>query len=512
MLHRLQALRHRPTLLLMAPLGLYFAALNPYFIPDVYDNVTYFFSARSIADHGEFSFQGEPVRRWPPVFPCLLAILQWVGLRSLIFSKLLVIASVGISLALMHKLWVAEQRPRPILVCTLTACLPWSLLTGSTLLSEWPCMALSFGFLLVVRRLNGGGHPWRDALLAGVLLGLSGLTRWVAVLLGVTLVAQIVQKLIARRGLKSIGPELLAGTLGAALIGAWLVLHVQAANRIPGFDAGMGQDVIDVVGPVEGQRVAWYYEMPTAVRASDRLTNLLFFQSKPLSYLDLDGHTIGLLAMLPVLLMLLGVAARVRHRRIVPSDFYALATLGLFSYFALHQMRYFVPIAPFLIHYLGAGVNALGELLASRRVEQYAVKTVKVGLGAWYVWLVALSCVLLVTGNARTFSGLSPLASPSPEAFYRGHWRDLYLVSQEVAADPSLAPVSVLGHPGAVRYVLAFSGQPSRHYPPMGDEGSLLHVDPAPLPAEVSQRLGLTQVAHSGVMTLYRITNRTPLK
>jgi hypothetical protein len=79
-----------------------------------------------------------------------------------------------------------------------------------------------------------------------------------------------------------------------------------------------------------------------------------------------------------------------------------------------------------------------------------------------------------------------------------------------VAKDSTLAPVSVLGHPGAVRYVLAFSDRPARHYPPRGDEGSLLRVHPAPLPEELAERLGLREVSSSGDLTLYRITRRAP--
>ena len=53
--------------LLLAVLALYAAALNPYFLPETYDNIVYYFGAKALSEGAGFTFQGTPIERWPPL-------------------------------------------------------------------------------------------------------------------------------------------------------------------------------------------------------------------------------------------------------------------------------------------------------------------------------------------------------------------------------------------------------------------------------------------------------------
>jgi hypothetical protein len=497
----------RRALLLSAPLALYLAALNPYFLPGVFDNVTYYFSAQSIATQGLFEFQGEPVRRWPPLFPLMLAALQRLGLEQVWVGKLFVVACAALSAWLLCGQFERERRPAPLLHAAAWLCLPWSLLVGADLLAEWPCIALSLLFLRVLPRLSGERHTLRWALCAGALLGAAGLTRWLAVLLAASLLFQAAGKLRARRALSGVLPELLAGLVGGALVLGWVVFALGSFSHIP-FVADTYAAVTDVVYPTERAAERWFYAMPAPMRAAELATNLLFFHTRPFEAFGLLSPSAHLVVLLPAGLMLLGLGVRARRRELSPSDAFVVATVLLLSWKALAQLRYWVPLAPFLMHYALLGLETVVTQIARRPVQLLGARAMQLALAVWLAWLVTVDGMLLVNGNGRTYGGLTLLSSPSAERFYRGYWRDLYTVAQSVRLHPELAPVAVLGHPGAVRYVLAFSGRAAQVYPGRAAPGSVLLVRPAPLPSELRQRGAATPESESGSLTLYRTAPR----
>ena len=69
---------------------------------------------------------------------------------------------------------------------------------------------------------------------------------------------------------------------------------------------------------------------------------------------------------------------------------------------------------------------------------------------------------LIMHGNGKTYGGLSPLASPTAEVYYRGYWHDLYVTSHRLKIDPEKGSVSLVGFQDG-KYVYHFS---KRHIEP----------------------------------------------
>lgn len=420
-------------LTLLASCALYGLALNPYLLPDTYDNVMYLVGARSIAEHGAFTFGGFRIADWPPGLSTLLAIPIALGFDGVVAAKLVILGTVILSLWASIHLLAQESRPHARLVTLAVAMLATAFLLGIRVMSEWPFTACSLGLLLVLHRMGASPHRWRWAVLGGLLLGAATLTRFVGVTLGAAVVAQ---GLLAGRGLPLSGrvraalPAVLVGALGGAMTIAWR-LSVAA-------DTSAGLSWV------------FYSARQTTFMPSDffgltaALGDLLFRASRIAAVLDLPRAFPALIGLVAGSVMVLGAVIRIRARGVQLSDCYVLATLVVLLGLEWKHGRYLLPIAPFLLSDLLLGGRAV--LYRALPAHPRVCDRLAIVAGAVWVLLSATSNgLLLVRGNGHTHGSLIALLSPTPESFYLGDWRDLSVACAVVRSSGDPRSVLVVG-------------------------------------------------------------------
>ncbi|MBI2951963.1 hypothetical protein HYY27_07710, partial [bacterium] len=185
---------------MLAPLLLYGVALNPYFLPSQYDDILYYYGAKSLAENGSYQFNGLYITDWPPALPALLATLFLLGLESVWVAKSLILLFAGLGLLLTYRLFEREGRPHPLIVGLLFALLPSSFTMGTRIMAEWPYIAISLLFFILLDLLNGRRRSIPFAVLTGAVLGLASLTRWAGVFLGAAVLSQAFARIRRRRG------------------------------------------------------------------------------------------------------------------------------------------------------------------------------------------------------------------------------------------------------------------------------------------------------------------------
>lgn len=479
-------------LFLSLPLLLYGAAVNPYFPPGTYDDIVFYYGARSLVESGSFQFAGKYIVDWAPGLSVLLAIPMWLGFGSVWAAKLCILLCVGTGLFLTFRYLQGEDRPRPLLTCALFALLPTGFMMGTRLVTEWPFIALSFLFLGLLQALGGQRRGLPLAVLAGLVLGAASLTRWIGVLLGAAVLSQALSRMRAERarGFRSILPEFIAAAVGAAAFCLW---KLKLAWQI---DSG-------TAAPSTYYPGYWYLEIFTGSDFASLPSRVgdLFFQLSSLSrYLGTDGSAMRLAVwVVPGLLTVWGAVCLFRRRGLRPGDWYALATLVLFALLKHNpQVRYLLPIAPFLLSYFLAGLDgAFGALGNLRGRAGLAV------LVTWAMALVALDGYLLFRGNVTgSHAGLCMLASPDADSFYKGQWRDLYRAGQFIAEAGSAGAVAVTGQQD--KYLLAFSGHNSTVFPPERGVDFVVELAADRLPDSTRQSLGLRETSRFGSVVVYR--------
>ncbi len=492
-------MKERERFLLFLPLLLYGAALNPYFPPGTYDDIVFYYGARSLAEGGGFQFAGKYVVDWAPGLSALLAVPMALGFGSIWAAKLCILLCVGAGLLLAFRYLKAEGRPRPLITCTLFALLPTGFMMGTKIMTEWPFIALSFLFLGLLRSLDGERRGLLLAALAGLALGAASLTRWVGVMLGVAVLAQALSRIRAKDfpGFRSVLPEFTVAAVGAALFCLWKLKLV--------YQVGSG-----AAEPSTYYRGYWYLELFTgsAFSALPLRIGDLFFQVSSLGrYFGTDGPAMrGAVWGVCGPLTLWGAARQFRGRGVLPGDWYALATLTLFALLKQNpQVRYLLPVAPFLLSYFLSGLDA--ALAAPGRLSpRWRAGLAGAALAAWTVALVALDGHLLFRGNVTgSHAGLCVLASPNADAFYKGTWKDMYRAGRFIAEAGSSEAVSVTGQQD--KYMLAFSGRSATDFPPKGGVDFVVEIAPDRLPESARQGMGLREVGRFGTVVVYRSTS-----
>jgi hypothetical protein len=471
-------------------LAVYLLAINPWFLPEQYDDIVYFFGAREIAAQGAWSFDGARIADWGPGLPLVLALPMVLGVQSVVAAKAIVAIFVALALVLCHRLLTREGRPYPLLATTISGLAPAALLAGSRVMADWPFTAISFAFLLMLGDLAGRRRSLGFAVLAGLVFGYSVITRFVGVLLGVAIAAQALQQWRNVRRLKGVLPEVIAGAIGCgAFVGwrlktTWEVAHGLAAQR---YNQGVGVfSHLDPAGLLVG------------------LSNVLFHTERLASAAGLAGAATTFVAAAISVPILVGLADRYRSRRLSPADWYALATLGVFLTYEVKQSRYLLPVTPFIVSWFLGGIRAVGRA-ARLQAMAWTAWAARIGLAAWILLLLSLDGYLLIRGNGRTHHGLSFLASPTAEVFYRGYWRDLWDASQAVRRGGAGATSALLGS-GDRKYVFAFSGRRCLDWPAKERVDFVLAVDPT-RPSDTDRAaLGLAEERRYGSVTVFRAT------
>ncbi len=427
---------------------LYAAALNPYYLPDTYDNVLYHGAARSITAGEGHRFGGEVVTDWPPLFPALLAVPDVVGLHGVLAAKAAVLVLALAGLALAWRLARAEDRPWPALTVAGLALAPTGFQMGTRIMAEWPYVAASFAFLLALRRACER-RDLSSVVAAGLLLGAAGLTRYTGVFLVAAVGWEAVRALRERPSgtpaWRRVLPVLGVGGVGLALWLAWAFLLAGAA-RDPG-DA--------VMEPQNLAASTYGHFHPFAVLHA--AANLFFCTQSVLGRLGVAGLAVTAVA---TLLGVWGLAVRVRRQAFRASDLYALTLLAFVAFYERGEVpsltRYLLPVGLFHLSWAFEGVRDL-----ARRLPPLVPSPARLGRVVAATWLSALLAVdvgLLTVGKpGGPHGGLSVLASPTPESFYRGAWLDLYRACSFIREQPEPGPVS--GLPDSTRYLAAWTGR-----------------------------------------------------
>lgn len=440
----------RRLLLLALPATLFLLALNPWFSPEQHDDVTYFFSAKSLAEHGSFALDGIPVTDWPPVFPAILAAARLLAGGSTLVAKLVVLAFVCGGVFVIRRVAANQHFAHPTLIAVITCLLPISLICGANVLSEWPFLTLSMLFLLSLQRLEHSRTLlWISS--TGILLAAASLTRFSGVLLGAAIIAQAIKRIRAERSLRSISPELFVACIGAA---PWLLwkLHCQliiargdappGAYDQPGYylDRFTNFDITGLFATIESTLLS-------ATRASSQFT---------------DHHLVSIaIVSLLAIAMVVGAILHFRSYGIAPADWYVFANLALLVGDLMKPERYFLPIAPFLIGYLMVSIQALADTIARQRSRQVFAAAI----ASWIALLLALDAHLLFKGNSDgSRGGQSMLASPDIESFYRGENLDLYHAIRSADRHARRGdPIAAAGFHG--KYLLALAGRSFETFP-----------------------------------------------
>lgn len=485
-------LRDRRAWLVLLPVALYVAALNPFFLPATYDNIVYYFGALSLAAEGCFKYCGKYIVDWPPGPSLLIAIAFWLGWKSVWAAKVCVLLCVATGLLCGFRLFQKEARPFPALTFGLFALLPISFLTGTQTMSEWPYFLASILFLLVLQRLRRPDISLLTAVSAGLLLGATSLTKFTGVLLGAAVVAQATQKWVQSRTasrLRIILPELITALIGAGCFVAWKV-KIQWQ-----LEAG-------TASPSNYYRASWlpnHLHQFNPFTVPEKITDVLFHAKAALAVLGWEGWLAGLAVAVPGLVVLTGLLLRLRSRERTPADWYVLSLLVLFSLVGTNQQtRYLMPVAPFLISY-----GLLGCQRLVSRVAWCKVWPMRLGAAAWLALLLAGTVQLLVTGNLTgNHRGLCYWISPMPESFYRGYWLDLYRACQLIRNDPTPGSVAVIG--GDDKYVTAFTERDLVKFDPSANYVFLLVMDGTEVGREQLVSLNLECLSSAGSVVLYK--------
>lgn len=487
----------RAIFVLLAPLLLYGVALNPYFLPSQYDDILYYYGAKSLAESGSYQFNGLYITDWPPVLPALLAIFFLAGLESVWVAKSLILLFAGLGLLLTYRLFEREGRPHPLTIGLLFALLPSSFTMGTRIMAEWPYIAISFLFLILLDLLNGRKRGIPFAVLTGCVLGLASLTRWAGVFLGVAVLAQVFTKIKSGRGISGLRlalPEMVVALTGACLFGLW---RAKIALELLAGTAELSENW--------GSLEAIFYFDPVAQL---NLFNDLFFGGLNIvQYFGVENHPITFILVLPVLITIAGMVSHFRSKGLRPADWYVFTTLIVLTfYYEIKLTRYLLPIAPFLLSYLFTGIALIARTLKVK-ADIWSAWPFKAALAAWMVMLVALDGYGLIYGNTdKTHSGLCVLASPNAKSFYAGEWRDLYRICHFMREDPTPGPVAVVGGTeGIGKYILAFSGRPYEGFPPQGQARFVIARNPPEVSEDTQKAFGLVEVKRSQTFTLYRV-------
>jgi hypothetical protein len=426
----------------LMPVLLYLMALNPHFAPSLYDDILYFFSARSLAETGRFMFDGKYVVDWAPGFPALIALPMLIGIGSVLASKIVVIACAALALPLGYRLLRAERWQHPLLCVLIGALLVESFLVGTRVMSEWPFMAVSFGFLLLLRRIGSREAGWATTIAAGLLLGAASLIRFQGTLLGAAMVAWMWQQ---RRGgaedrRRRFAHAVITATIGGALFIAWRA-HIHALLQS---------------GAAEAHYHASGFTPEPSVLTPLRLVADTLFLTRQMERLPLGPGAAPVVALVIAAVTGWGLWRRVRSGAWTPADAYGLANVAFFCVYPWACARHFVPVAPILVGWMLEGVEATARPLLPRR-EGVPRRAATAFAFAWLGLMIAADTSLLVYGNGRMYAALSPLLSRTPHDFYVGYWRDLYDASRWVRDQGATEPLGVLGNED-VKYAYAFSG------------------------------------------------------
>lgn len=446
-------------LIVLLPCLLYLAALNPWFLPNQYDNLLYFHTAKAIASEGVFHFFGSTITDWPIGLPLLLAIPAALGLDSILLSKIIVVIFSAFALWQISLWYEAENRKWSLGLTCLLGLLPVAFLMGSRIMAEWPYLACSFLFLNQLNGVTERNISWRRVIMAGFFLGAAACFRYVGVFLGAAVIAQAAIMLFKRSGSwwRRALPEVTVGAIGGGLfLVGWLWLQIQHDPQSSRYQA------------VNLSSSSYSYFHPETVLKS--ISNLFASTDGLLAWLQWQNPILQVLLWIPGLMVFCGFLARALARDLRPSDAYFVTCIAVFTIYEganVHYItRYLLAVSPFLVSYAAEGSQWLLQALRIKpRSRAFALRWT---FGLWLVGVLSIDGVYLLRGApGGNHAGLSPLVTASAQDFYRGYWHDLFRAGEFMNTDSHSGDVALSGNFDWA-YVTAFSGRTALRIPEHG--------------------------------------------
>lgn len=445
---------------LFLPIIPYLLALNPYLTPSTYDNIVYFEGARSIVESFTYSIDGIHIIGWPFGLSGLLAIPFSLGFDQVMIAKGLILCTALFSWQLIYQLLKEEKRPFPLLSTILFALSPFALQSGSRILSEYPFTLLSMLFLLLLSRIgNKNSIKWT----VGAAITLFGviLLRPIGIALMIPIFVAIWQKR--------------QWTLHYLSV---LCIGLTAFFVWKGYTIWVEQTVVPL-GKNYIQLDSFLHFEPHLVLRE--LGNYLL----ELHLIFSQGNTWGyLFSILVLCVAIIGYFQTPKCAQRRGTDAYILCTLCILSIAHWKLSRYLLPIAPFLFSYILGGI---GRFMSDRSVTKLAA--------IWSVGYLCFNGALLTIGNGHTYGGLSVLASPTPEHFYKGYWGDLYQASRWIKRQELSGDIALLGKPkGDQKYVFTWS---QTHISPLSRQSRFIVTDQDETPSKrfhLSKTFGTVKV------------------
>jgi len=308
------------------------------------DNAEFIILARSLSHTGEYQVDStpdpQPATKFPPLFPGMLALVEWVAPGSIPAMKWLIVLFYAASIPVIFKLF-QEQSGTPHAWLVSATCLvsPYLLDLSHEVMSEVPFLALSAAAVLVASREDRG---WRSlaAILALVMAAYYVRTAGIALMVAVLLYDARLGKwrsvtvLATGMVLLSLPWTLYLQSNGGGIYGQALLLVDPYRPQLGYIGAG------DAIGRVMRNLFAYgqlYFGRMTIP--------LLSVDSDDYGYTDALGHGI-------VMICLAAHAYEAVRKGISLPTLYLAVYSGMLLCWpeAWSGLRFLIPVAPFVFH------------------------------------------------------------------------------------------------------------------------------------------------------------------
>lgn len=402
--------RFLPVIVIISVIALYASYLTPR-LKFGGDAVDYVRLADSLA-HGEgYRVDGQFNSKWPPVTPLLHSlVIRTMGFSVAGFkfaSMLCALTGLWLSYLLLKRHYDARLAFGAVLLAAVSFPMIYWLVDIS---SEAPYFLFSItGLLLSEEALKRQRWPWVVG--AGLAFGLAILSRTIGLALVIGLGLALIPKLV--RGFRSDSLRLsLVAVIAVVIAGTWFVYSRIQSGQSSVSAYGSYAFRGDIYNPESKSDLrTWFW------RAKENAIGYTFIFGVPDSSLRLK-NTVRLTprGMASALIVTLALAGWAWHLRKGPqiAEWYLICYGGVLLIVAWYDIRYLVPILPFVFYYM---------LFALDRSFQWGAN--RVNRPTWGNPATTVAAILLILANSAV-SIASPQAQRLRAKEYSGVAKDIY--------------------------------------------------------------------------------------
>lgn len=415
----------------------YGVALRAPAVGTYHDDGVYVVTAKALAQGDGYRIislpRPLPQTKYPILFPFLLSLI-WRCLpdfpSNAFFLKLLPFVAGLIWCAVSFRVIRARAGPGASwVIAWLTLASPWVLFLSTTILSETTFAALAWSALLLLDKLPGGGKPTRPpgaytgepgsvgadggvgwVCASGLLAGAAVITRTIGV--AVPAAATLWMLFVRRR--RRAAAAFAAVTL--AVTTPWFVWALMATKQVPA-DAGYYAS-----SSYSHWTILWNFGWTDKLIVL--LTNVVQTVLAPAKILGVSQRLLVPVGTVLGLLMLVGVAVRLRDRADVFDGFFLLS-IGLVLFWPWPVTRFLVPMYPLILLYIWTGFRRLVLGLPLSRAGASRVRSVAV----------AAAFVLAATGLVGESFYIARSGISWPVLACRDRWTDYQSIASWVKGE-----------------------------------------------------------------------------